>query len=257
MLQNVLYAAGQESTATTLHWALLLMARHTDIQKRIHEELDREVSGCELVLADRQRLRFTESVLNEVQRFSGVVPLSAHRTLQEVNFKGYTLPAGTIVLPNLYAILHDTHIWKDATHFNPDANFPIDSPDADALRSLPFGVGRRACIGETLARQELFMFFAGILQRFEIAEHPNCPLPSEAIGSGCLIRAPLPFYVCFKPREIRWKCFDGWFSDHSILYSAKSFLLFPGIIRHNRNSFSCSLIINSSVFFIMVIHSYY
>ena len=181
------------------------MARHPEIQKRVHEELDREVGGRVLELADRQRLRFTESVLNEVQRFSGVVPLSAHQALQDVNFKGYTLPTGTIVIPNLYAILHDTHTWKDATHFNPDANFPFDSLDADALRSLPFGIGRRACIGETLARQELFIFFAGILQRFEIAGHPNCPLPSEAIGSGCLIRSPLPFHVCFKPRKFLCK----------------------------------------------------
>lgn len=176
------------------------MAQHTDVQKRIHEELDREIGERALEVADRSRLRFTESVINEVQRFAGVVPLSAHLALSDVNFKGYTLPRGTIVLPNIYGILHDPRLWKDPTHFNPDLNYPVDSPTAEALRSLPFGVGRRACIGETLARQELFIFLAGILQRFEIAAHPDCPLPSEAIGSGTLIRAPLPFSVCFKPR---------------------------------------------------------
>lgn len=177
------------------------MARHTDIQKRVHEELDLEVGGRMLELADRSTLRFAESVINEVQRFAGVVPLSAHRTLTQITYKEYTLPPGTVVLPNLYAILHDARIWKDATHFNPDANFPIDSSNTDALRSVPFGIGRRACIGETLARQELFMFFSGIMQRFEVVAHPDFKLPSEAVGSGCLIRAPLPFSVCFKPRE--------------------------------------------------------
>lgn len=65
---------------------------------------------------------------------------------------------------------------------------------------LTFGLGKRACLGEALARQELFLFFIGLLQRFEIVPSPEHPLPSQyaARSNFKVVRDPLPFHVCFR-----------------------------------------------------------
>ena len=64
----------------------------------------------------------------------------------------------------------------------------------------PFGIGKRVCLGETLSRQGLFVFFVGLMQRFEISAHPDHPLPDVRLGKSGLSRAPMPFKLIFKRR---------------------------------------------------------
>lgn len=146
---------------------------------------------------------YTESVLNEVMRFGSIVPLAPHVVLSPVCIEGFQLPVGTIVLGNLYAILHDPKVWPDADHFNPEANFRTSvssEEDQEAISRrmqnfIPFSIGKRMCLGETLARQELFIFFVGIMQRFIVDASPEYPLPSEHLGTHGITRAPMSYKI--------------------------------------------------------------
>ena len=176
------------------------MAAHQEVQRRVRNELDAEIGHRELCSADRLRLPYVETVINEVQRFAATVPLTATRLNEAVEWRDWRLSEGTEVVINLYAVMHDQRVFRDPTHFNPEANFPLDDPEVQN-RSLenfiPFGFGKRSCIGESLARKELFLFFAGILQHFEVLFDPDNPSPPETLGTYGLIRSPLPFKLLF------------------------------------------------------------
>ena len=187
-------------------WTLLLVAKHPEVQRRAFEEVVRTIGSREPSIDDRPAMPYVESVLNEVLRFANPIPLSPHRVLTPVKMSGgYELPADTLVIGNLYAVLHDPNVWPDADHFNPEANFPLGASVEECERRsshlISFGVGRRTCIGESLARHQLFLFLVGLLQHFEIGEHPAHPLPSEQLGTNGVTRAPLPYKLRFRRRR--------------------------------------------------------
>ena len=189
-----------ESVTTTLVWALLLIATHQEVQRRVRKELDAEIGHRDLCSADRLRLPYLECVINEVQRFASTFPLTATRLNEAVEWRDWPLSKGTEVVINLYSVMHDPRVFRDPTHFNPEANFPLNDTETKN-RSLdnfvPFGFGKRSCIGESLARKELFLFFAGILQHFEVLPDPDNASPPESLGTYGLIRSPLPFKLLF------------------------------------------------------------
>uniref|UniRef100_A0ABM0GP89 Cytochrome P450 2B11-like n=1 Tax=Saccoglossus kowalevskii TaxID=10224 RepID=A0ABM0GP89_SACKO len=92
-----LFAAGTETTATTLKWGLLLMVLHPEIQDRVFNEIDQAVGANRLPrLDDRKNLSYTEATLLEIQRFGSIAPLSLpHCALKDTSLGGYTIPKGT------------------------------------------------------------------------------------------------------------------------------------------------------------------
>lgn len=105
---------------------------------------------------------------------------------------------------NLYALFRDLRVWTDPTHFNPEANFPLCYPKrATAMEHLiPFGIGKRACLGETFKRQAIFLLFTGLMRTFRVVADPGFPLPLEDTGTQGITRGPLPYKVRFIPRAI-------------------------------------------------------
>ena len=193
-----------ETSTNTLKWAILLIASHPDIQTRVRAEIEANI-GLERLPGydDRHLLPYTEAVINEVYRFSSVTPLALpHKALQDTHIGEYFIPAGTIVLPNQWAVHHQPDIWPDPHHFNPDANFTRRLEDGSLASArteylVPFGMGKRLYPGDAFARQQFFLVFVGVLQRFRIAAHPSHSLPSEDECISGLVRASLPYKVCF------------------------------------------------------------
>ena len=94
---------------------------------------------------------------------------------------GYKIPQGTFVFPNLYGIHHDPKHFKDPERFDPERFITRDdhgnmryTPDE---RVIPFSIGKRSCLGQTLAEKEFFLFFSGIMQQFSVHPDPASPLP--------------------------------------------------------------------------------
>lgn len=196
-----LFQAGSETTSTTLSWEMLYLVREQEIQRKLQEEIDAVVgkSRCPS-LSDRPNMPYTEAVIMEVLRYSSMVPIGVfHLTLFDKEFDGHFFPKGTWLIPHLYHIHHSKEIWGDPENFRPERFIKngklISKPDA----FLPFLVGKRACIGESLAKDSLFLFTVSIFQRFNVCPDPANPKPTIEPALG-FIRQPLPFTVVMKDR---------------------------------------------------------
>lgn len=195
-----------ETTSTTMSWALLFMAHHQDIQQRVRSEIIENI-GMERAprVTDRLLLPYTEAVLCEVQRFGSIAPVGLpHRSINNVKLRGFDIPKDALVFTNLYAVHRDPQTWPDPEHFNPEANFIREQREGGKVELknteylIPFGIGRRQCLGEALARQELLIFFVGLLQRFQVKPSPDHPLPPEDVpGEIGTIRVPSAFHILF------------------------------------------------------------
>ncbi|KAL2775510.1 cytochrome P450 2D6 isoform 2, partial [Daubentonia madagascariensis] len=196
-----LFSAGMSTTSTTLAWALLLMILHPDVQRRVQQELDQVIGQVRRPeMGDQAHMPFTTAVIHEVQRFADIVPLGLpHMTSRDIEVQGFLIPKGTMLLLNLSSVLKDEAVWEKPFRFHPahflDAQGHFVKPEA----FMPFSAGRRACLGEPLARMELFLFFTCLLQRFSFSVPPGQPRPSDH-GVFNFLGFPSPYQLCAVPR---------------------------------------------------------
>lgn len=140
-----LFAAGTDTTATTLKWAILYLILHPDVQCKIHEELDNVFGrNRKPSLEDRKYIPYTEAVLLEVQRKATIVPLGVpHASSWDTKLNGHHIPAKTLILPNIWAVHHDPKIWKNPDEFQPERF--LDDKGTTVLQReelIPFCIGK-------------------------------------------------------------------------------------------------------------------
>lgn len=198
-----LFSAGMETIKTTLQWAVVFMMHHPNIAKAVQQELDQVVGRKRLpTLSDREFLPYTESVILEVLRKSSVVPLgTTHACTRDVSLNGYKIPQGTQIVPLLHAVHTDPKLWNAPEEFNPERFL---SPEGKIKRPeffIPFGVGRRMCLGDVLARMELFLFFSSLLHCFHLEVPAGEELPSLKVLPGVTL-TPESFKVTLVQRPL-------------------------------------------------------
>ncbi|XP_038861098.1 vitamin D 25-hydroxylase-like [Salvelinus namaycush] len=205
--ENLIYSvgeliiAGTETTTNTLRWAMLYMALYPNIQEKVHKELDSVLgSGQSPSLADKKRMPYVEAVLHEVLRFCNIVPLGIFRaTTQDTLVSGYNIPKGTMVITNLYSVHFDEKYWCDPGTFSPHRFLDSNGHFVRREAFLPFSLGKRHCLGEHLARMEMFLFFTTMLQRFHL-QFPPGTVPSLTPKLGMTLQ-PLPYSICAVRRQ--------------------------------------------------------
>ncbi|KAK6173991.1 hypothetical protein SNE40_017351 [Patella caerulea] len=168
-----LFVAGSDTTATTLDWALLFMILHPDVQKKCQEEIASVAGDSRMVgWSDKSKLPYNEATLLEVQRIANTVPITLpHTADKDAVVKGFLIPQGSLVYANLYACHLDSRYWKEPLQFKPE-RFLDDTGKVSkqaAATLIPFSTGPRICVGESLARMEIFLFFTNLLQRFSFS----------------------------------------------------------------------------------------
>lgn len=194
-----LFFAGTETTSTTLRWALLYMALNPDIQKKVHAEIDSVLGEFQKPgMASRESLPYTNAVVHEVQRMGDIVPLNVPRAVSaDTTLAGYHLPKGTMILTNLTALHKDPKVWATPDKFNPE-HFLENGQFKKNESFLPFSLGKRVCLGEQLARTELFIFFTSLMQKFTFRPPDNEQL-SLKFRMGLTI-SPVTYRICAVPR---------------------------------------------------------
>ncbi|NXE72513.1 CP2J2 protein, partial [Cochlearius cochlearius] len=191
--------AGTETTSTTLRWALLYMAIHPEIQARVQAEIDAVIGQArQPALEDRNNMPYTNAVIHEVQRKGNIIPFNVPRmTVKDTVLDGFHIPKGTVLLTNLTSVLFDKNEWETPDSFNPE-HFLKDGQFWKRESFVAFSIGKRACLGELLARAELFLFFTSLLQKFTFQAPPDTTL-SLQFKLGITI-APQPYKICAVPR---------------------------------------------------------
>ncbi|XP_065276794.1 cytochrome P450 2G1-like isoform X3 [Emys orbicularis] len=197
-----LFFAGTETVSSTLRYGFLLLMKHPEVLGKMHEEIDRVIGQSRVpAIEDRSQMPYTDAVIHEIQRVSDLIPMDLpHIVTRDTQFRGYTIPQGTEIYPMLSTVLRDPSKFKTPESFNP-GNFLEETGRFrrnDAF--VPFSSGKRICLGEALARMELFLFFTTILQRFTLKPlmAPE-DIDTKPLESG-FAKIP-PFYqLCVVPR---------------------------------------------------------
>ncbi|NWS53693.1 CP2U1 protein, partial [Chunga burmeisteri] len=191
-----LFIAGTDTTSNTLLWCLLYMSLYPEVQEKVHAEIE-AVLGRDKVpsLTHKAQMPFTEATIMEVQRMTAVVPLSVPRMASETAvLQGYTIPKGSVIVPNLWSVHRDPNIWEKPDEFRPSRFLDENGQLIKKEAFIPFGMGKRVCMGEQLAKMELFLIFTSLMQSFTFLYPENAAKPSME-GRFGLTLAPCPFNI--------------------------------------------------------------
>ncbi|XP_070544006.1 steroid 17-alpha-hydroxylase/17,20 lyase-like isoform X3 [Ptychodera flava] len=195
-----IFGAGIDTTVNTMNWCIAYMVNYPDVQTKVQKEID-DVIGQRL-LTDKNKLPYCEAVIHEVMRIRTVLPLNVpHLTLEDTSVGGYNIPKGTQIWTNLWKLHMDEKYWMEPEQFRPERFLDEDGqalPKQDSF--LPFSVGRRACVAEVLAKNEILLIFTCLFQQFTFLPAPGKEKPSLEPNFQALVTRCIPYEVVARER---------------------------------------------------------
>lgn len=192
-----LFGAGTETTSTSISWFLLYMIAYPQVQEKVQQEIDSlvEQEGGLPELRHKTALPYTMAVTMEVMRLQAVAPLSVpHCAARDTSIQGHRVPKGSIVISNIWHMTHDPAVWDDPYELKPERFLDEEGRLNDKkIAEVPaFGIGRRVCLGENIAKMELFLFITHLMHQFTFEKPKDSP-PLEFKGKGGLSNVSPPF----------------------------------------------------------------
>ncbi|MEU4742613.1 cytochrome P450 [Actinosynnema sp. NPDC023658] len=195
------HLAGSETTAVTLAWALHLIARHPDVERRLHAEVDAVLAGRTAGPDDVPALELTGRVVTETLRLRSPVYVLTRQVTADTELGGHRLPAGTVLAYSPYPIHHNADLHPDPHRFDPDRWDPARKPARHAF--VPFANGARKCIGDKFSLMEATLALASIVARWRLAHVPG----EEDIRPAAA--------AVIRPRRLRMRAFSRTPGDRS------------------------------------------
>ncbi len=189
-----LFLAGHETTASTLSWTWWLLARHPEVEAKLHAELDAVLGDRAPTLDDLPKLRYTGQVITESLRLYPAAWGMARLAVEDHEIAGYAVTKGMGVAMAQWVVHRDPR-WYDAPE-----EFRPERWEDDLLKRLPrfayfpFGGGPRQCIGNAFALMEAALILATIARKFRlllVANHPVVPLASITLRPRHGVRVTL------------------------------------------------------------------
>lgn len=206
---GAVYAAGQDTTWSTLIVFILNMILHPEVQTKAQRIIDEVVGRSRLPnFQDRPHLPYIDYIVQETLRWCPVSPIGVpHRSLEDDVYNGYFIPAGSFIYANARAMTHDETVYTDPDNFNPDRYMPAEEGGlGEPFPNGQFGFGRRVCIGKHLAEASVWIVVASMLSSMNIEkgrdESGNEIEPEVELTSG-LTSHPKRFACRIVPRDER------------------------------------------------------
>uniref|UniRef100_A0A8R1E1V4 CYtochrome P450 family n=1 Tax=Caenorhabditis japonica TaxID=281687 RepID=A0A8R1E1V4_CAEJA len=186
-----LWLAGQETTSTTLTWACACLLNNPHVVRKLREELlgvTRAAGREHVSLTDRTITPYLNATINEVQRISSILNVNLFRVMEEDTIiDGQPISSGTVFTTQLAMIHTDETLFKDHEQFDPERF--IDDTGLEK-KLIPFGIGKRSCPGESLARAELYLILGNLALKYDL----------EPVGGQVpLIKTSSPFGLMKRP----------------------------------------------------------
>ncbi|KAJ7640572.1 cytochrome P450 [Mycena rosella] len=199
-----MYSAGADTLTATLTALFLALLANLQAQRKAQAEIDKVVGMGHLPsFGDEEAMPYVSALVKELMRWWTVTPLELHRSVPiphflavEEAYRGYGVPAGSIVIGNVWAILYDETTYSDPFVFKPERYLLDGKPNPDMPDPrIAFGFGRRICPGRHMVASTVWITVVSVLATFEVAK------AIEPARRGGLIIAPLPFKCSILPRS--------------------------------------------------------
>ncbi|GMT22391.1 hypothetical protein PFISCL1PPCAC_13688 [Pristionchus fissidentatus] len=195
-----IFTAGQETTTSTLRWAMLFLAAHPEAQEKLRTEIHEKIGKDRIAaMSDKANMPYTSATINEIQRCGNIVavnPVLYHRTTVETRIGGFIVPANTMVNGDLHQMMQTDPLFEQPERFWPERYLAEDGVTLRkelVERTIPFGIGKRQCAGEGLARAELFIGLVSLVQHFRISPLPGAKIDLEPIYTSFHFPKPQNF----------------------------------------------------------------
>jgi cytochrome P450 len=176
-----LLLAGHETTANALMWTWYLLSQAPEVRSRLHEEVDRVLTGRAASVADVESLPCVLGVVTESMRLFPPVWTIGRRAKADTELGGYPLPAGAMVFMSQWTMHRDTRFYREPDRFLPERWTAELRASLPKHAYFPFGGGPRTCIGESFAWMELVLIVATIAQRWDLELVPGHPIVTQPL----------------------------------------------------------------------------
>ncbi|RDX45817.1 cytochrome P450 [Lentinus brumalis] len=202
------FDAGADTTISTLQAALLALCLFPDVLRKVQMELDAVVGPNRLPdFSDSSELVYLNAVIKETFRWFNVVPLGVpHCTTADDELNGFFIPKGTVLIPNVWACMHDPEVYENPHEFRPERfikDGQLDAGTRDPYEYV-FGFGRRICPGRHYAEGVVFINLASILHVFDVSApraRNDQPIVHEMRASDGYLLYPERCLFTIKPRS--------------------------------------------------------
>ncbi|EAU84014.2 cytochrome P450 [Coprinopsis cinerea okayama7 len=198
-----LYSGGADTTVSSIHALFLALCLFPEVHKKAQVEIDAVVGNDRLpTFEDRQNLPYINALVSEVLRWHAVTPTSVpHRVLEDDIHNGYFIPKGSLVIANVWNMLHDPRVYHNPMDFKPE-RFLGPTPEPDP-RNACFGFGRRICPGRILADASVYISVAMLIATFNVSKAvKNGEVVEPPLGqTSGTVSHPLAFECTIKPRS--------------------------------------------------------
>ncbi|CAK9798149.1 Probable cytochrome P450 303a1 [Anthophora quadrimaculata] len=191
-----LFMAGSETTSKALGFCFLYLVLFPNVQKKAHEEIDRVIGRNRPPnLEDRTRMTYMNAiVLESLRMFMGRTLNVPHRALKDTTILNYKIPKDTMLIVNFNRIIMDDS-WGDPEVFRPERFIDESGNLISPNTYFPFSIGRHRCMGENLARSNIFIITTALLQAFTFSPVPGEKKPSSQDFVDGVTAGPKPFRV--------------------------------------------------------------
>ncbi|KAK6126355.1 hypothetical protein DH2020_039927 [Rehmannia glutinosa] len=201
-----MFFGGTETTSSTIEWGMSQLLRNPDSMKKLQDEIDRVVGrDRKVVETDLNNLPYLQATVKEILRLNPVFPMLLPRnSMQDTEFMGYVVPKNTQIFVNAWAIHRDPASWVDPLAFKPERFLDSDIDyKGQHFELLPFGSGRRTCIGLTLGHRMVCLTLASLVQAFDWSLKKGIKPESLDMSEkvGLTMRKMVPLKVIPTPRE--------------------------------------------------------
>jgi len=189
------------------------MTLYPEIQRKAQDEVDRVVGDRLPGAADLPNLPYFHAIISEILRWNPIASLVAHTARDDGFYREYFIPKGSMILLNVWGLLHDPQVYDDPMTFNPDRFIAkpgqLEAPETDP-RKFAFGMGRRSCPGRHLAEATISIACVMSLAAFDISKAVDengmtIMIDPAAAYTDSTASRPEPFKCSIKPRSAKTK----------------------------------------------------
>ena len=176
-----IFLAGHETTAMALTWTWFLLSQHPREEAKLHAELDVVLGGRAATHEDLSKLTYTRMVIEESMRIYPPVHTMAREAINDDTLVGQRIPKGSAIMIAPWLLHRHVKHWENPGRFDPERFSPQQSAARPRFCYLPFGGGRRICIGAAFALTEAIVLLATLAQRYRLRLAPGHPVEPQGL----------------------------------------------------------------------------